>query len=625
MSKQSSYHQWDYPEEGETNWDAIVNPWIENDLDEEVVRKGTRADQPAAGTAGRWFLVTDELALEYDDGSNWQAISEPDTRVETQDAGTSLYADTPTVNFDSTTDLDVSDDGAGTVTVGATGTGSGDSSMGVTVGATGDYSTIQAAHDTEGEDTAIHIENDYDHTQENWPVDLTKKFDIRSQGENSIVLSSGTKGFVVNIGTVEYPGGRFRDLSIVSGTTAIDIQDARYIEGWRLLCENQSNHAMIVGEQGATDSVSCRFYNSTFEDAGAAGVNAGARTHGLTFINCVSEQNATRGYDLDSGQNIGFYGGSVQLNGQSDGEVGINMESCGTVNVHKVYFEDNGTGPEIQLSSAKNAVITNSYFQGFNNKSYAIARASPRTGTASIEDCYFNQYTGAAIDLVDGSDQDIYRQTHWLVDVPALIDSIATRTRTDGTIITQDTSNVTGQYDGDQAIDDGTNTQSGNPALKVWDGAGSKWETSGGTDTRVESLDAGVQLYADTPTIDFDSSTDLTVSDDGAGTVTVGAVGGTGGTHDSGTLGTMNGGDTTQSFTIGEFSTTETAAISTVAVYVEGSAGWNADYAFNYDWSHRWSDESGDGTRAINIIVTVNWDIDPGSGNDLTLQYEVRS
>lgn len=61
-----------------------------------------------------------------DDGDGQVTIdasgSSTDTRVESQDAGTQLYVDTTALNFDSTTDLTVTDNGSGKVTIGSSST-----------------------------------------------------------------------------------------------------------------------------------------------------------------------------------------------------------------------------------------------------------------------------------------------------------------------------------------------------------------------------------------------------------------------------------------------------------------------------------------------------------------------
>lgn len=65
MVQTTDYHQWDYPVENEEDWHTIVNPLIENDLDEAVILKDTLANRPAAESAGRRWWRPDECRYRY--------------------------------------------------------------------------------------------------------------------------------------------------------------------------------------------------------------------------------------------------------------------------------------------------------------------------------------------------------------------------------------------------------------------------------------------------------------------------------------------------------------------------------------------------------------------------------
>jgi hypothetical protein len=56
-----------------------------------------------------------------------------------------------------------------------------------------------------------------------------------------------------------------------------------------------------------------------------------------------------------------------------------------------------------------------------------------------------------------------------------------------------------------------------------------------------------------------------------------------------------------------------------LVVYVDADPAFDADYAFNFDYIHQWDDDAGQ----LDLDLVVNWDIDPGSGNDVTLRWEV--
>jgi hypothetical protein len=57
-----------------------------------------------------------------------------------------------------------------------------------------------------------------------------------------------------------------------------------------------------------------------------------------------------------------------------------------------------------------------------------------------------------------------------------------------------------------------------------------------------------------------------------------------------------------------------------VMLGVAADPAFDADYAFNYDLSRQWDDTNSE----WNLSITVNWDTDPGSGNDVTLRYSVQ-
>lgn len=84
----------------------------------------------------------------------------------------------------------------------------------------------------------------------------------------------------------------------------------------------------------------------------------------------------------------------------------------------------------------------------------------------------------------------------------------------------------------------------------------------------------------------------------------------------SGTI-SHTGGTPTQ-FTVSGVTTNQTLPVD-VKVYPNTDPSWTGDYAYNLETSRIWDDTN----SQVDIECTVTWDIDPGSGNDLTLGYEV--
>lgn len=87
-------------------------------------------------------------------------------------------------------------------------------------------------------------------------------------------------------------------------------------------------------------------------------------------------------------------------------------------------------------------------------------------------------------------------------------------------------------------------------------------------------------------------------------------------TSDTGTV-TATGGSQPAVDTTVSTSLSQTAAYD-VILYVDSDPAFNADYQYNWDYGHVWDDS----TSTLKLDLTVNWDTDPGSSNDLTLRWE---
>lgn len=57
------------------------------DVDPSEIRTGTLSNRPAAGTAGRWYLTTDNNGIYYDDGASWFLIAEHPSNIGAGDLG----------------------------------------------------------------------------------------------------------------------------------------------------------------------------------------------------------------------------------------------------------------------------------------------------------------------------------------------------------------------------------------------------------------------------------------------------------------------------------------------------------------------------------------------------------
>lgn len=85
----------------------------------------------------------------------------------------------------------------------------------------------------------------------------------------------------------------------------------------------------------------------------------------------------------------------------------------------------------------------------------------------------------------------------------------------------------------------------------------------------------------------------------------------------TGTFTHTGGGSTT--VTVEAVSSDELGTIDVVVGPTE-SPSWDGDYGYNFDWARSWDDEHGQ----VDVVLTANWQTDPGRGNDLELRYGVQ-
>lgn len=76
MTRETDYHGWTIPTEGETeNWDVILNEFFEGGLDLDVTMTGGLADLPQpTDDAPTLFFATGEEAMYFNDGAQWREV-----------------------------------------------------------------------------------------------------------------------------------------------------------------------------------------------------------------------------------------------------------------------------------------------------------------------------------------------------------------------------------------------------------------------------------------------------------------------------------------------------------------------------------------------------------------------
>ena len=180
-----------------------------------------------------------------------------------------------------------------------------------------------------------------------------------------------------------------------------------------------------------------------------------------------------------------------------------------------------------------------------------------------------------------------------------------------------ETNNISVDTEGSETIDGATSkTIAKNYGGLVLISDGTNWFTASGSAASggVNVEDNGGAVLSGATGLDF--GTDLSATDNGDGTVTI----------DSDAAGVTVLSTGTFTHTGGSASSTTVAAVTTdettnlyVEVGVDADPSFSADYAWSYSWGEAWDDSA----QEKDVTINATWDTDPGSGNDVTLDYRI--
>lgn len=362
----------------------------------------------------------------------------------------------------------------------------------------GQYSTIQAAHDAipgNGSDAngAILVADSYNPARESFPVVVDKYVDIQGMANtaplvynddpnvNTFVFEASEQHNTESpmLSNMRLRGGK--KAVIIRGYTNVTVQDVSIF--------GCSGTALVVTPYGSSFSTvyDNYFRNVNISDVGGDGVYVpqNSASNSLLFDNVNVYRAGNHGYQLRHG------GAGTTIRDstiQHCDDWGMLIDRSAACTVRDCYFENNGqsyssgTGNRIDLifhrgGVNENFLVEGCYFQAFGNGDTAIHINAGENG--QIKNCVLNGYEGGHIVDDEGStDLNVSRST---IQTDGSEESfysggspLGMRTRENGTINRQDLTAITGLYDGDQGLHDGSG--SGNPAgLAVWDENNGQW------------------------------------------------------------------------------------------------------------------------------------------------------
>lgn len=363
------------------------------------------------------------------------------------------------------------------------------------------YGTIQAAHDDlpNAGQGAVYVTEQYDSTNENYPIEWTTRAGLISNGVTHIGDKTNdtadTLAVNFNLADAEFTGNRppgpwFENLQIVGGKNGVFVQSARFSSWRNVNVDGAANNGFRFNHDGTNANNSHTLVDCTSEQNGKNGISISNTSHAVTMHGCTSQLNGSKGLYVGKAYACNFIGGSIQNN---DG-YGIDAAAAHGLVVRDAYIEANAevTGAaDILIQDGTDSVsILNCYINvalGVNHDWACLVQGKK----ATFRDNYVNTHgtmSGFVKTYSTATDTEVAEHTNSDVagnGVETIVgsDDGGTRTRSYGTIGAAtggvDLALNAGVYNGDVGHDDGTNTV-GSGLLCTYDTTAG-WQPSDGS------------------------------------------------------------------------------------------------------------------------------------------------
>lgn len=385
-----------------------------------------------------------------------------------------------------------------------------------------DFETIQAAHDDlhlNDIDGAVYVTSDYDWSKETYPIYWTSQNGLMSNDRTQIGDPSITAENIIEVnytadidgdGVINEdpreanlrgnrpPGPWFKNLNIRGGQHGMYFESVRWTHSEKVDVEDCAshgwrwNHVTVDPDGDGPDGEEQVAINShslvacTSAGCGDSGFSVDSVAHDINFINCTAQFNSEYGVYIDNAVSCSWYGGAIQLNDSN----GAYVNRSDGMSFRDVYIENNGedgtlnSNSEIYIDNAASSTsIVNCYFNVDDNHDFCVQMIANGT---TFRDNYVRTHEGMPcyVQVIAGDDNDIHENSNYdmlQLGTETIIGSEDSggRTRSHGVVGAgsggYDLSTVQGKYNGDEGLDDGTNSSHGRYQLAVWDASASEW------------------------------------------------------------------------------------------------------------------------------------------------------
>lgn len=329
--------------------------------------------------------------------------------------------------------------------------------------------SLQSVLGKTGRGDAVVITDGYEPSNDSWPITIDREIRVESNPHNRIVVPEGARAsFILDLNGANRPPG----ITLVNiyvdangAGSAFRVQNARFCNFLGCVAENASKYGYLVLDHNHSPN-SNRFFYCDAHSNGGSGFFIDDQAHSTTFVGCRAIDNGVRGLWSRNNYASSWIGGGIERNDDQ----GAYIEGSEAFTIQNAYIEGNAenTSDQVFVTDAQTATIGESYINGYDAPETNGVRFSS-SNNCSIRNIEYRELNGLVVN--DASlNTELHRESHFSLDDSSfLVADTGRKTRNNGVLEPTDLSSITGRYEGERGINDGT---SGPYGLALWNGSG---------------------------------------------------------------------------------------------------------------------------------------------------------
>jgi hypothetical protein len=316
---------------------------------------------------------------------------------------------------------------------------------------------------------AVVITEEYEATNDSWPVVIDTEIRIESAPHNRI-SAPGADGamFILDLGGSNRPPGiTLVNVYVDAGgaDTGFRVQNARFCNFIGCLAENASEYGYLVYNDDYSPN-SNRFFYSDAHTNGGNGFFIDDQAHSTTFVGCRAVDNGGRGLWSQNNYACSWIGGGLERNDDQ----GAYIEGSEVFTIQDAYIEGNSenASDQVLISKAQTATLAESYINGYDAPDTNGVRFLS-SNNCSIRNVEYRELNGLVVND-ESVNTELHRDSHYSLDEsPLVVADTGQKTRNNGVIEPTDLTEIAGRYEGERGINDGSTGPFG---LAIWNGSG---------------------------------------------------------------------------------------------------------------------------------------------------------